>query len=89
MILFFLQSFNCLSNELDTIRKRVVAVLLQTEINKAEVNGILNQMDSKGAFTPINYEDLSRTAGFPHRRHTSNLVYLATAFTKKNFPLLS
>ncbi|MBD3626782.1 MAG: chondroitin lyase [Cyclobacterium sp.] len=86
MSLFFLQSFTCLSNELDTIRKRVVAVLLQTEINKAEVNRILNQMDSEGAFTPINYEDLSRTAGFPHRRHTSNLVYLATAFTKKTSP---
>lgn len=86
MVLFFLQSFTCFANELDTIRERVVAVLLQTEIEEAEVKNILNRMDSEGAFTNINYADLSRTAGFPHRRHTSDLVYLAKAFTKKTSP---
>ena len=36
------------------------------------------------AVTPdINYEDLSRTAGFPHRRHTADLVYLARAYKTK------
>jgi chondroitin AC lyase len=36
-------------------------------------------MNEVGSFQGINYDDLSRTAGFPHRFHTENLVYMAKA----------
>ncbi|WP_375582316.1 polysaccharide lyase family 8 super-sandwich domain-containing protein [Cyclobacterium xiamenense] len=75
-------SFFALGNELDTIRHRVIAELLKTEISETKVQDILSRMSSDGSFPDINYEDLSRTAGFPHRRHTADLVYLATAYRK-------
>ncbi|WP_158860120.1 polysaccharide lyase family 8 super-sandwich domain-containing protein [Lunatibacter salilacus] len=87
-IIFFLllQSYTSLGNELDTIRKRVVADLLNTEISEDQVKNILNQMDPDGSYPHIDYQDLSRTAGFPHRHHTANLVYLAKAFAIPSSP---
>ncbi|MFO7824648.1 MAG: chondroitin lyase, partial [Cyclobacterium sp.] len=86
IFLVLLQSFTCLGSELDTIRQRVVDNLLKTSINEREVKSILDRMDESGAFPDINYQDLSRTAGFPHRRHTADLVYLAKAYTKPSSP---
>lgn len=82
ILLFLLQSFTCLSSELDTIRSRVVAELLKSEISEQQVKNILNRMNPDGSFPEIDYQDLSRTAGFPHRKHTGDLVYLAKAYSK-------
>ncbi|TNF44587.1 MAG: chondroitin lyase, partial [Bacteroidetes bacterium] len=41
-------------------------------------------MNDDGSFQGIDYDDLSRTAGFPHRRHTENMVYLAKAYKTKS-----
>lgn len=86
--LLLLQSFTstCFGQELDTIRKRVVAELMTTSISNERVKDILRRMDSDGSFSDINYEDLTRTAGFPHRKHTADLVYLATAYRKPSSP---
>lgn len=77
-ILFF--SFNAVADDFDIIRKRVVAEIMKVPVNDASVADILKRMRPDGSFNDINYDDLSRTAGFPHRRHTGDLVYLARAW---------
>lgn len=86
IFLLLLQSFSSLGSELDTIRKRVVAELMTTSITKEQVNDILHRMDGDGSFPEIDYQDLSRTAGFPHRQHTADLVYLAKAYAIPSSP---
>jgi chondroitin AC lyase len=64
------------ANDFKIIKERVVTELMKTPINDQSVEAILGRMAADGSFSDINYEDLSRTAGFPHRRHTGDLVYL-------------
>ena len=66
------------------VKDRVVTELLKTSVDDSQVRIILVKMNEDGSFSDINYEDLSRTAGFPQRRHTSNLVYLAKAYKSKS-----
>lgn len=70
-------------DDFSIIKERVVAELLKTSIDDDQVTAILDKMNEDGSFGDINYVDLSRTAGFPHRRHTSNLVYLSKAYKTK------
>ncbi len=67
----------------DLIRERVVSELLKSAVDDDRVETIINRMNEDGSFQDINYEDLSRTAGFPQREHTYNLVYLARAYKIK------
>ena len=53
----------------------MVAELRKSIIDDGRVETIIEKMNEDGSFQGINYEDLSRTAGFPHQKHTSNLVY--------------
>lgn len=64
----------------DLVKERVVAELLKPAVDDGRVETILNRMNENGSFQGINYKDLSRTAGFPQRKHTYNLVYLARAY---------
>jgi len=61
----------------------VVAELLKGGASDRRVESILGRMNKDGSFKGINYADLSRTAGFPHRIHTDNLAYLARAYRSK------
>ncbi len=70
-------------DDFEIIKDRVIAELMKMEIEDDRVEGIVNKMTEDGSFPDINYEDLSRTAGFPQRRHTSALVYLAKAYRKE------
>ncbi len=63
-----------------TIKQRVVDELMKSTVHDDRVDEILGRMQEDGSFADINYLDLSRRAGFPHRRHTSDLVYLAKAY---------
>ncbi|WP_114748893.1 polysaccharide lyase family 8 super-sandwich domain-containing protein [Pleomorphovibrio marinus] len=76
----------CLDGELDTIKDRIVQELLKTPPSEGEVLSILDKIQEDGSFKDINYEDLSRTAGFPHRRHTLALVHLAKAYKDEKSP---
>lgn len=67
-------------NDFEVIKERVVAELLKSNVDDKRVETIINKMNENGNFQGINYTDLSRTAGFPHRNHTGNLVYMAKAF---------
>ncbi|NND08268.1 MAG: chondroitin lyase [Saprospiraceae bacterium] len=71
------------SNDVEIIRTRVVEELMKTEVNDSEIQEILDRMTENGSFSDINYLDLSRTAGFPHRRHTYDLVKMARAYQYK------
>ena len=70
-------------DDFDIIKKRVVTELMKTPVDDGDVDAILANMQSDGSFRNINYTDLSRTAGFPQRHHTSNLVTLARAYKSK------
>ncbi|MEQ9218555.1 MAG: polysaccharide lyase family 8 super-sandwich domain-containing protein [Cyclobacteriaceae bacterium] len=85
LLLVFLSSliaFAPLKKEDDftIIKKRVVDELLKTQVEADRVENILSRMNPDGSFNDIDYADLSRTAGFPHRHHTYDLVYLAQAY---------
>lgn len=66
------------------IKERVVAELMKTSIDDKLIPPILDRMREDGSFKNIDYKDMSRVAGFPHRRHTSDLVYLAKAYKNKS-----
>lgn len=67
----------------EIIKSRVVAELMKTDIDDGRVERILGRTKPDGSFQEINYADLSRTAGFPHREHTGDLVYLAKAYKSR------
>lgn len=69
--------------DFDTIKQRILAELMESPVDDGRVQSILGRMNSDGSFQDINYADLSRTAGFPHRRHTGDLVYLAKAYKSR------
>jgi len=69
-------------DDFTTVRDRVVAELMKAEIDDGRVAFITGKMNEDGSYNDIIYTDLSRTAGFPQRRHTSNLVYMARAYNK-------
>lgn len=71
------------ADDFDIIKKRVVDELMKSPVDDARVEAILGRMEKDGSYRDINYEDLSRTAGFPHRRHTGDLVYLARAYKSR------
>lgn len=82
-------------DDFDLIKDRVVGELMRgdatvyretdrDDANDERVRSILERMDEDGRFPDINYDDLTREAGFPHRRHTSDLVRLAKAFRSES-----
>src|SRR5690554_3788734 len=73
-------SIQAQTNDFKIIKERVLEELMKTGADDQRVDLILGRMATDGSFQDINYEDLSRTAGFPHRRHTSDLVNLAKAY---------
>lgn len=70
-------------DDFEIVKERVVAELLKTSIDDDRAETIINKMNEDGSFQDINYTDLSRTAGFPQRNHTYNLVYLAKGYKSK------
>jgi chondroitin AC lyase len=83
IFVFFTLTTNAKPDDFKTIKKRVVAELMKSNIDDDRVEAIISKIKENGSIEGINYEDLSRTAGFPQRRHTSDLVYLAKAYKTK------
>ena len=86
LLISLLSTFNptAKQDDFEIIKKRVVDELLKTPIDDQRVEAILEKMNPDGSFVGIDYTDLSRTAGFPHRYHTYDLVYLAKAYRTKS-----
>ncbi len=57
------------ADDFTIIKQRVVAELMKSSVDDARVEDILNRMQEDGSYPEIDYSDLSRTAGFPHRHH--------------------
>ena len=79
----FTLSTNAKPDDFEIIKERVVAELMKSSIDEDRVEAIIDKINEDGSFQGINYTDLSRTAGFPHRNHTYDLVYLAKAYKNK------
>ncbi|GAB2998272.1 polysaccharide lyase 8 family protein [Cyclobacterium sediminis] len=73
-------------DEIALIRQRIVLQLKSNPIKADEVSRLMKNIQSDGSFKNINYEDLSRTASFPQRRHTAGLVTLARAHETEGNP---
>ncbi len=82
-ILALFVSFCLAQNDAQLINQRIVADLMTTKIIDSQVESIIARMNADGSFRGINYEDLSRTASFPHGGHTRDLVYMAKAYKNK------
>ncbi len=78
-------------DDFNLIKDRVVAELLKgdgtvyRDVDKPlgdddRVRSIIARMEEDGSFGDIDYTDLTREAGFPHRNHTIDLVQLAKAY---------
>ena len=76
-------SITAKADDFKIIKDRVVAELMKSSIDDSLAKTIIAKLNEDGSFNDINYTDLSRTAGFPQRNHTSNLVYLALAYKNK------
>jgi len=83
IFVFFSMSAHAKKDDFLIVKERVVAELMKTSIDDGRVENIMDRMNEYGRFKNINYVDLSRTAGFPQRNHTYNLVYLAKAYKNK------
>lgn len=83
-VALFCLSTKAKPDDFETVKQRVIAELMKTTVDNSRVEEIIQMINNDGSFKGINYEDLSRTAGFPHRKHTSNLVYLAKAYENKS-----
>ncbi|MGV3588380.1 MAG: polysaccharide lyase family 8 super-sandwich domain-containing protein [Adhaeribacter sp.] len=83
LITFLILPATAKPTDFEIIKERVVSELMETKIEASRVAAILERMNPDGSFKNINYADLSRTAGFPHRFHTSDLLYLAKAYKNK------
>jgi chondroitin AC lyase len=68
------------SKDLGIIKQRIVKELFNNKPSDNQVETILAKMNEDGSFNDINYTDLSRTASFPHGRHTNDLAYIAKAY---------
>lgn len=76
-------SFSRADNDLKVIKERIIADLMAGKVDDKQVESIVAKMNADGSFQGINYDDLSRTASFPHGGHTRDLVYLARAYKTK------
>ncbi len=65
------------------VKDRAVAELIKTSVADEQTKAIMDKTNKDGSFNDINSVDLSRTARFPQRRHTYNLVNLARAHKDK------
>lgn len=79
-IALFSNSIHAQADDFELIKGRVVDQLKRSGVNNESIAGIIEIMNEDGSFQGIKYDDLSREAGFPHGRHTSNLVSLARAY---------
>ena len=77
-------SVNAGNDDFGIVKKRVVDELMKTVVSDSQVESVLAIMNDDGSFQGIDYEDLSRIAGFPHGRHTRDLVNLARAYRNSN-----
>jgi len=73
-------------SEIEILRKRVIAEMLEPKVDEAKVTQLINTIRSDGTWAGIDYIDVSNT-GFQHARHLANMVEMSRAFRKKGSKL--
>lgn len=68
--------------DVETVRKRFVAELMEPKVNDDVVKKLLDSFKADSIWPEINYTDTTNT-GFQHRIHLDNMVYLARAYKSK------
>jgi chondroitin AC lyase len=76
----------CADSDLEILRKRVIAELLEPKVDEAKVLQLISTIRPDGTWPGIDYVDVSNT-GFQHARHLANLVEMSRAFRKKGSKL--
>lgn len=74
------------TDELETLRKKVIAELMIPEVNEQQAKELMSSVRPDGTWPGIDYADVSNT-GFQHREHLGNMVQLSRAFKKKGSKL--
>lgn len=74
------------ATDIETIKSRIVADLLEGPVNAEEVRKLVSTLKSDGTWPGINYKDVSRT-GFQHKDHLQNMFEMSRAFRKDGSPL--
>jgi len=67
--------------DLETLRKRVKAQMMQGTVNEDRVRDLMANIKADGSWPDINYIDVSNT-GFQHSEHIRNLTEMGRAFKK-------
>lgn len=81
---YAMESLKLDSSDISIVKERVLAELMKLETDSGRISAIVQMMSENGSFTGIDYDDLSREAGFPHGGHTRNLVNLARAYSSES-----
>jgi len=82
LLILIPQTVSAANPDLEIIRQRVIAELMEPEIDESKIETLINTIREDGSWANINYEDVSRT-GFQHGEHLSNLLELSRAYEKK------
>lgn len=83
LIVGFLQTIFAAPSDFEVIKKRVTETLMQSSVNDAEIENLVNSIRDDGTWPGINYEDVSNE-GFEHRNHLGSMVKLAQAYKTKS-----
>lgn len=73
------------AQDIQVIKKRVVADLMEPPSNKNSITQLVRSIRPGGTWPGINYQDISRT-GFQHKDHLENMLTLARAYKKPGSP---
>ena len=83
--LVFLLAFHtsqATASDFEVIKKRVIANLLEQNIQDKAVEMMVNTINPDGTWSHIDYEDVSNE-GFQHSEHAANMVTMTRAYKKK------
>jgi len=81
LLLLFITVPSGTVNDLEILRNKVVAEVMQPSVNLKQVSDLIKSIRQDGTWPGIDYKDVSRT-GFQHSRHLDNMVALSRAYKK-------
>ena len=82
------QSRSAPNPDIETIRNRIVATLMEPSVDDTRVKEMMATPRSDGTWPGIDYANVARTA-FEHTRHLSNMVLMSRAYKNKPFSTIS
>ena len=80
------QSWGVTNPDIETIRKRVVATIMDGPVNDTRVKELMATLRSDGTWPGIDYEDVRREA-FQHVEHLSNMLLMSRTYKTKGSSL--